>query len=73
MKIQEYANELICIYEYFIEGQMSFGTNCVKLCSPHSEICLVYLFYMVLSPKNSVLMNIREYANKLICIFEFLN
>ena len=47
-----------------------FGTTFINLCWPQAEILLIYHVFADVS-QNSVLINIHEYANELICIFEY--
>ena len=50
-----------------------FGTIFIKLCWPQAEILLIYHVFADFSQTMYylILMNIHEYANELICIFEY--
>ena len=47
-----------------------FGTTFINLCWPPAEILLIHHVFADFS-QNNVLINILEYANELICIFEY--
>ena len=51
-----------------------FGTNFINLCWPQAEVLLIYHSFTWSFAdflQTNVSVNIHEYANKLICLFEY--
>ena len=72
MKIHEYENELICIYNTKGNVFIFIAFILIPTLSVYVEDRLIFIVSRILHrffAENLVLINIHEYANELICIF----